>query len=308
MNAVGKRNLLYVDTDSIVFVSRRGETPAPPLCGNFVGDLTNEVEKSHGADAYIRSFVAIAPKMYGMEICRRSADNHPVLETYVKAKGVVMTHDVCEKINFHSFRDLLTRHYRWFKDTSVEQLIADSELSEPLTAPLSAAERQQRAAPFQTVTYPTFRTCDREGRKIFTRKVQKRVSACFDKRKILPAPERVTRDGGDGRDAADGVEPEEDRLLPSVIETAPLGYRGRFGEGYEALDTAMWQSLTDNEHRLQAERNEAQRLEDIAIAEASAQADFDMVVAEAGGREAYYRDRPVECDGQCGGICSAPES
>ena len=59
LDLMGK-NVLYVDTDSCVYVSKSGD-PQPAL-GDFLGDLTNEME------AYITQFVCGGPKNYGYKV------------------------------------------------------------------------------------------------------------------------------------------------------------------------------------------------------------------------------------------------
>ena len=59
-------NVLYVDTDSCVYVSKPGG-PQPAL-GDFLGDLTNEITPKHGPEAYITQFVCGGPKNYAYKV------------------------------------------------------------------------------------------------------------------------------------------------------------------------------------------------------------------------------------------------
>ena len=55
-------NVLYVDTDSCIYLSKRGD-PKPPL-GDYLGDLTNEITSDHGPDTHITQFVCGGQKNY----------------------------------------------------------------------------------------------------------------------------------------------------------------------------------------------------------------------------------------------------
>lgn len=56
-----QERVLYIDTDSLIYVVREGETPLE--LGNYLGDLTDEL----GGDT-IQEFVASGPKSYTYKI------------------------------------------------------------------------------------------------------------------------------------------------------------------------------------------------------------------------------------------------
>ena len=64
------RNVLYYDTDSIIFISRPGQYD-PPL-GDYLGELTDKLE----AEEHIVEFVSGGPKNYayrtnnGKKLCK----------------------------------------------------------------------------------------------------------------------------------------------------------------------------------------------------------------------------------------------
>ena len=58
LEKIGDR-VLYFDTDSIIYISRPNSYT--PVLGNYLGDLTNELEKGD----YIEEFVSAGPKNYG---------------------------------------------------------------------------------------------------------------------------------------------------------------------------------------------------------------------------------------------------
>ena len=59
-------NVLYVDTDSCVYVSKP-EGPKPAI-SDFLGDLTNEITPKHGPESYITYFVCGGPKNYAYKV------------------------------------------------------------------------------------------------------------------------------------------------------------------------------------------------------------------------------------------------
>lgn len=101
MESVG-RNLLYVDTDSLIFVSKKrvgsnGEIVYenfPPV-GNSLGELTNELKPN----TYIQEFVCTAPKSYAF----RTSDGVEC----VKFKGISLNEKNKQRINFQGVKDLV---------------------------------------------------------------------------------------------------------------------------------------------------------------------------------------------------------
>lgn len=97
LDMLGDR-LLYCDTDSIVFSSRPGE-PEPPL-GDYLGDLTNEVE--HG---FIDCFVTGGPKHYAYRVVTDAK-----MQTVCKVKGITLNFKNASKINFETVKSMVVDH------------------------------------------------------------------------------------------------------------------------------------------------------------------------------------------------------
>ena len=58
-----RENILYFDTDSVLFVS--DETKSKKIeTGNFLGELTNELEKKNCSEIWIEEFCSTGPKCY----------------------------------------------------------------------------------------------------------------------------------------------------------------------------------------------------------------------------------------------------
>ena len=96
-------HLLYFDTDSLIYVSRPG-TYDPPL-GNFLGDMTDELEKPYGAASYITEFVSGGPKNYAYKV--RSARTGTVAVGECKVKGITLDHNTLQSVNFETMTNMV---------------------------------------------------------------------------------------------------------------------------------------------------------------------------------------------------------
>lgn len=85
--------VLYFDTDSIIYLSKKGLYE--PVLGDYLGEFTSEL----GDEEYIDEFVSAGPKNYAFKINDGS--------TKCTIKGFSFSTDVDLKINFESIRDLV---------------------------------------------------------------------------------------------------------------------------------------------------------------------------------------------------------
>ena len=107
INRLGDR-ILYFDTDSIIFVSREGEYE--PELGDFLGQFTNEIDKSKGN--YIEEFVSAGPKNYSYKL--------DTGVTNCTVKGFNLNHVASTQITFESIKSIVCGdHARKIK---IEQL------------------------------------------------------------------------------------------------------------------------------------------------------------------------------------------
>ena len=90
-----KERVLYYDTDSVIFVSKRSETE-PPL-GPYLGELTDELGGEH-----ITTFISGGPKNY----CYRTNTNK--VET--KIRGITLNFTAKQTVNFDVIRALVYLH------------------------------------------------------------------------------------------------------------------------------------------------------------------------------------------------------
>jgi hypothetical protein len=93
MENVGTENVLYCDTDSVVFVHPEDDNPL--ITGRFLGDLTSELDDGET----IVEFVATGPKSYAYKTSN---------EKYcVKSKGISQTSAVCGLLNYETMRHMV---------------------------------------------------------------------------------------------------------------------------------------------------------------------------------------------------------
>lgn len=94
-------NILYYDTDSIIFVDSSA-VEIPP-CGDYVGDLTDELAQ-YGVGSYIKEFISGGPKQYGIKIW--STDKQDYL-TIVKLRGFTINSNTADVLSFDNIKQLV---------------------------------------------------------------------------------------------------------------------------------------------------------------------------------------------------------
>ncbi|PIC12835.1 hypothetical protein B9Z55_028194 [Caenorhabditis nigoni] len=100
MKLVGAENLIYCDTDSIIFRQKKGTDPLAPLKGEALGQMTNEVP----AGWKISEIVALAPKVYAYKMINTDTAEVKYIS---KAKGVTLNYETSEKVNFETMKQLI---------------------------------------------------------------------------------------------------------------------------------------------------------------------------------------------------------
>ena len=109
--------VLYYDTDSVIFTSKLttengGAPDKEPSLGDFLGELTNELED----DSYIIEFVSSGPKSYSYRLNKPDSAGK---STHCKVKGIRLSYSVSEHINFESMKDLVLKEIK-ARETSHE--------------------------------------------------------------------------------------------------------------------------------------------------------------------------------------------
>jgi hypothetical protein len=92
--------VLYLDTDSILYVKKESE---PPLIetGDHLGDMTNELKMGE----YIDEFVSGGPKNYAYKVYRRDASQLP--KTVCKVRGITLNYAASQLVNFNVIREMI---------------------------------------------------------------------------------------------------------------------------------------------------------------------------------------------------------
>ena len=93
-------NVLYVDTDSCVYVSKPGDPQ--PVLGDFLGDLTDEITPKHGPEAYITQFVCGGPKNYAYKV----SDGR----THCKIRGFTLNYKNSLVLNFDTLKEIVCKY------------------------------------------------------------------------------------------------------------------------------------------------------------------------------------------------------
>ena len=96
------RRVLYYDTDSCIYVSSGDPREYEPRTGNFLGDMTDELE-SYGRGSFIESFVSGGPKFYAYVVRTPEGGVHEIC----KVKGITLNFANSRLINFNSIKNLL---------------------------------------------------------------------------------------------------------------------------------------------------------------------------------------------------------
>ena len=94
MEKLGDR-LMYVDTDSIIFISREGQWE--PELGNYLGEFTNEIDPSDGE--YIVEACCAGPKNYSLKFNTG--------KTKSTVKGINLHHVASVTIDYESIKDVV---------------------------------------------------------------------------------------------------------------------------------------------------------------------------------------------------------
>lgn len=101
MSAIPSDDILYCDTDSIMFIQSISN-PTPIETGNFLGDLTDEIPPN----VLVNEFYCGGPKFY--LLCGQNSDNPEPFIMY-KIKGVTLNHGTQSCINAESIKQLVLR-------------------------------------------------------------------------------------------------------------------------------------------------------------------------------------------------------
>ena len=110
----GKHSLLYMDTDSLIYVRKKEQHPLPTGC--YLGDLTNEFP-----DSRITKFVSTGSKSYGLEYLNSEGEQKSLL----KIKGIKLTVAALEIINF---KKIIEQSIQYIQNNTIQIEIPQFEI------------------------------------------------------------------------------------------------------------------------------------------------------------------------------------
>ena len=151
MNKIGK-NVLYHDTDSIIFSVKSENDYIPPL-GEYLGQLTSELtckelecKLSNCEGHWIEEFISCGPKNYTFRVNTG--------QIVCKVRGFSLNYRSSLILNFQSMKDSL---YAWKDKKPVELITVKTELCR-----------------------------DKHDPKVYNRVISKHYGVIYDKRRVLP--------------------------------------------------------------------------------------------------------------------------
>lgn len=104
MEKAGIENMIYCDTDSVIYKENVGENKLESMRGEQLGFLTDEIP----AGRKLKEVVVMAPKMYAL----RMEDQQGTSSYSVKAKGVSLTSKNSEAISFNTMKETVSQNLR----------------------------------------------------------------------------------------------------------------------------------------------------------------------------------------------------
>jgi hypothetical protein len=150
-------SVLYVDTDSCVYVSKPG-APKPAI-GDFLGDLTNEITPKNGQGAYITQFLCGGPKNYAYKVNNG--------KTHCKIRGFTLNYKNSLVLNFDSLKDIISKY-----------------VNEPLRKTKKTRKNKSNANSVSIVNECKI-SREKWTRRIVSKREVKKYQVVFDKRIIL---------------------------------------------------------------------------------------------------------------------------
>ena len=97
------QRILYCDTDSVIFKHDEVKNWSCPPVGDFLGEMTDEIEKDYGKDAKIISFSSGGPKNYGYIVEKKQAQHLVEFQT-VKCKGINLSAAAAETLPYNRIK------------------------------------------------------------------------------------------------------------------------------------------------------------------------------------------------------------
>ena len=104
MQKIGHERLLYVDTDSAIYVHREGDEEIPT--GDYLGELTDEFEKDYQGFTCYQAICA-GPKSYCLKLRKTDPVTGKIIEkSILKSKGISLSSATSNNLNPSVMEDL----------------------------------------------------------------------------------------------------------------------------------------------------------------------------------------------------------
>jgi hypothetical protein len=100
-------NVLYYDTDSIIYIVKNNDDPLEYLTGSKLGELTDELNGK-----YIIEFSSGGPKNYSYKL-----NNNDIK---CKVKGITLNFENQQKINFESMKEMIINYVKYNEDKPIK--------------------------------------------------------------------------------------------------------------------------------------------------------------------------------------------
>ncbi|RWR98783.1 uncharacterized protein B4U79_01445, partial [Dinothrombium tinctorium] len=141
--------VLYFDTDSIIFWTRKISDQYKPLLGDYLGDMTDEIAGEYGSGAKITRFITGGPKNYGYTVRTQEGK----IKTIMKIKGLRLNIGTLNILQFEKMID------------AVKDYVLNGNTIE--------------------IRVPQFNIYSDKEQNVFSRKFQKIYRVVSEKRKII---------------------------------------------------------------------------------------------------------------------------
>jgi hypothetical protein len=97
--------VLYFDTDSVIFKDTPSENQPIPQIGDFLGDMTDEIAKDYGPNAFIDKFASGGPKNYAYTVNTGTG-----IKFVTKIKGINITSGIKEELSFDCVQEMAKKY------------------------------------------------------------------------------------------------------------------------------------------------------------------------------------------------------
>lgn len=145
------RQVLYYDTDSVLYKYKPGMYRIQP--GDYLGQMTDELESAYGVGSYISEFVSGGPKTYAY-LAHSTKENK--IKHVCKIKGLTLNLKTSEQLNFEKLKDMV--HFQSEPPLITESRIRRTKEREVVTVKETklfkiTGPKRKREGQFDTLPY-----------------------------------------------------------------------------------------------------------------------------------------------------------